>query len=141
MNEQMKSEIRSLVEDAKNVYVSSVDEDGYPNTKAMLSLQRDGLGIHYFSTNLSSKRAAQFKRNPKACVYYCDEPSFRGLLLTGMMEVCDDTYHKELLWREGFERYYSKGVTDDDYVVYKFTAEKGRYFPGSTDTFAIEELL
>jgi len=141
MNEQMKSEIRSLVENAKNVYVSSVDENGYPNTKAMLSLQRDGLGIHYFSTNLSSKRAAQFKRNPKACVYYCDEPSFRGLMLVGLMEVCDDAYHKELLWREGFERYYSKGVTDDDYVVYKFTAEGGRYFPGSADTFEIEELL
>jgi hypothetical protein len=40
----------------------------------------------------------------------------------------------------GFERYYSKGVTDDDYCVNRFTAEKGRYFPGSSETFDIEEL-
>jgi len=60
---------------------------------------------------------------------------------TDIMEVCTDTYHKELLWREGFERYYPKGVTDEDYCVYKFIAEKGRYFPGSSETFDIKELL
>lgn len=141
MTEQIKKEITSLVENAKNVYVSSVGENGYPNTKAMLSLQRDGLGVHYFSTNVSSKRASQFKLNPKACIYYCDEPAFHGLMFIGTMEVCTDAYHKELLWREGFERYYSKGVTDDDYCVYKFTAKEGRYYPGSSKTFSIEELL
>jgi general stress protein 26 len=141
MTEQIKREINSLVENAKNVYVSSVDEIGYPNTKAMLSLQRDGLGVHYFSTNVSSKRASQFKLNPKACIYYCDEPAYHGLMLIGTMEVHTDAYHKELLWREGFERYYSKGVTDDDYCVFKFTAKEGRYYPGSSKTFSIEELL
>lgn len=29
MNEQLKQKINSLVENAKNVYVSSVDENGY----------------------------------------------------------------------------------------------------------------
>ena len=141
MTELIKKEINALVENAKNVYVSSVDENGYPNTKAMLSLQRDGLGIHYFSTNVSSKRVAQFMKNPKACIYYCDEPAYHGLMLTGTMQVCTDSYHKELLWREGFECYYPKGVTDDDYCVFKFTAEKGRYYPGSRETFEIRELL
>ncbi len=141
MNDKIKNEIKALVENVKNVYVSSVDENGYPNTKAMMSLQRDGMAIHYFSTNLSSKRVAQFKANPKACVYYCDEPAFQGLMLTGTIEVCTDAHHKELLWRDGFEMYYPKGVTDDDYCIYKFTAEKCRYYPGSSDTFDIEELL
>ena len=48
MTDNKKKEIRSLVENAKNVYVSSVDEMGYPNIKAMLALQHDGLFIHYF---------------------------------------------------------------------------------------------
>ncbi len=141
MNEAMKQELASLMEQAKTVYLSSVDEYGYPNTKAMFSLQRDGFGVHYFSTNLSSKRAAQFQSNPKACIYYCNESNFQGLLLTGIMELCTDAYHKELLWRDGFERYYPQGAADEDYVVFKFTAEQGRYYPGSTQTFAIEELL
>ena len=141
MDEQVKKEIYSLVEKAKNVFVSSVDENGFPNTKAMFSLERDGIGVHYFSTNVSSRRVAQFKANPNACIYYCDESAFRGLMLIGTMEICTDMYHKERLWRDGFEWYYPKGVTDDDYCVYKFTAIKGRYFPALPETFNIEELL
>ena len=141
MTEQMKKEIGKLLENSKNVYVSSVDENGYPNTKAMFSLQHDGLEIHYFSTNQSSKRTAQFKLNPKACIYYCDEPAIRGLMLIGAMEVCTDKYHRELLWREGFEQYYPQGVTDEDYCVFKFTAQEGTYWHGSNETFYIKELL
>lgn len=141
MNRQMKEEIKSLIEKAKNAYVSSVDENGYPNTKAMFALHHDGLGVHYFSTNLSSMRASQFKLNPKACIYFCNEKTYQGIMLIGKMEICTDRYHKELLWREGFERYYPKGVLDEDYCVFKFTAEKGRYYPGSSKTFDIKELL
>lgn len=141
MTEQLKKEISLLIENAKNVYVSSVDENGYPNTKAMFSLQRDGLGVHYFSTNLSSMRASQFKLNPKASIYFSNEEMHHGIMLIGTMEICTDAYHRELLWREGFERYYPNGVTDDDYCVYKFTAEKGRHFPSSKETFDIKELL
>ena len=142
MTEQMKREINSLVENAANVYVSSIDENGYPNTKAMLSLQRDGLGLHYFSTNLSSQRVPQFRSNPKACIYYCDEAAYRGLMFVSTMAVCTDAYHKKLLWREGFERYYAGGVTDEDYCVLKFTAETGRvYHALAHETFDIKELL
>lgn len=38
MTEQMKNQITALVEDAKIAYVSSIDETGYPNVKAMLSM-------------------------------------------------------------------------------------------------------
>lgn len=141
MTEEMKQEIFTLVENANNVFVSSIDENGFPNTKAMFSLQRDDMSIHYFSTNLSSQRAAQFKANPKACIYFCNEPAFRALMLIGTIEVCTDVYHKKLLWREGFERYYPGGVEDDDYCVYKFTATKGKFYPGSPNMFDIKELL
>ncbi|NLO40968.1 MAG: pyridoxamine 5'-phosphate oxidase family protein [Ruminiclostridium sp.] len=141
MTEQMKQEITDLIDKAKVVYVSSIDENGYPNTKAVLSLQHDGLRIHYISTNFSTRRVSQFKANPKACIYYCDELSYQGFMLTGTIEICTDPYHKELLWREGFEVYYPKGVTDDDYCVLKFTADKGRYYPGSLQTFDISELV
>ena len=44
-----------------------------------------------------------------------------------------------MIWQEGDERYYSKGVTDPDYCVLKFTAETGRYYSNfSSETFEIE---
>lgn len=64
MNEQMKKEINSLVENAKNVYISSVDENGYPNTKAMFSLQRDGFGRPSFFSQSIFKKSGTIQTEP-----------------------------------------------------------------------------
>lgn len=130
MNNKLLPEIKNLVESAKIAYISSVDKSGYPNTKAMLALQHDDLFIHYFSTNLSAKRTIQYKENSKCCVYFCDEEQFKGLMLVGNIEICTDKEHKTMLWREGFEVYYPKGIEDEDYCVLKFTAFKGNYYHG-----------
>lgn len=39
-----------------------------------------------------------------------------------------DSGSKEMIWRDGDTMYYSKGVTDPDYCVLKFTAQSGRYY-------------
>ncbi len=36
--------------------------------------------------------------------------------------------YKELLWNEGDEKYYPKGVEDEDYCVLEFIAETGRFY-------------
>ena len=43
-------------------------------------------------------------------------------------DVVEDSVSKEMIWREGNTMYYSKGVTDPDYGVLRFTAESGRYY-------------
>lgn len=140
MNEKKKNEITNLMKNSKIAYVSSVDKDGYPNTKAMLYLQYEGIEAHYFSTNLSAKRTQRFMEEPRACVYFCDEAGFKGLMLTGQMEVCRDKAHREKLWRDGFEMYYPKGIDDEDYCVLKFTPDKGNYYHGlENEAFMIEE--
>ena len=45
---------------------------------------------------------------------------------------------KEMIWRDGDTTYYSKGVTDPDYCVLKFTARTGRYYSNfSSENFGI----
>lgn len=139
----IKSEIRKLRENAQVAYIASVNEDGFPQIKGMLCLEHDSMKVHYFSTNTSSKRVAQFLKNPKASVYYVDDTKdqYKGALFTGTMEVCTDHETKALLWREGFEMYYPKGVDDEDYCVYKFTAETVNYYYGlSNATLSADEL-
>lgn len=109
--------------------ISSVDEDGFPNTKAMLPpRKREGIKHIYFTTNTSSMRVSQYTNNPKACIYFCDKRFFRGVMLTGIMEVLKDNASKEMIWRDGDEMYYPEGVEDPDYCVLKFTANKGRFY-------------
>lgn len=145
MNKELKSEITCLVESAEIAILSSVDENGFPNTKGVLALQHDDLFTHYFSTNFSAKRTQQFLKNPKACVYFCDAANrdYKGLMLVGTMRVCTDKKHKTMLWREGFEIYYPDGgVESNDYCVLEFTAERANYYHGlSNTTFSAEEFL
>lgn len=56
------------------------------------------------------------------------------------MEVLVDQEHKDRIWREGDTMYYSKGVTDPDYCVLKFTAMRGRFYGNlKKEDFLIEE--
>jgi len=110
-------------------FISSTDDEGFPNTKAMLPpRKRDGISVFYFTTNTSSMRVSQYRKNPKACIYFCDKRFFRGVMLKGTVEVLEDAASKEMIWREGDTLYYPKGVTDPDYCVLKFTAQSGRYY-------------
>lgn len=128
MRDEVKT-IGNIIDKQSICYISSVDEEGFPNTKAMLKpRKRDGIKHIYFSTNTSSMRVTQFRENPKACVYFCDKRFFRGVMLTGVIEVLEDSAHKEMLWEDGDTIYYPLGVTDLDYCVLKFTSIKGRYY-------------
>ena len=121
--------IGNLIDKTSTSIISSVDKDGFPNTKAMLKVRkREGLKHFYFSTNTSSMRVNQYQDNPKACIYFYDKRFFKGVMLIGNMEVLQDNETKESIWKFGDTIYYKKGVTDPDYCVLKFTAIKGRYY-------------
>lgn len=121
--------IGNLIDKQSVAFISSIDVEGFPNTKAMLApRKRMGISTFYFTTNTSSMRVAQYRKNPKACVYFCDKRFFRGVMLRGTVEVLEDSATKELIWQDGDTMYYSQGVTDPDYCVLKFTAQQGRYY-------------
>lgn len=127
--------------DKQNVsFIGSVDGEGFPNMKAMLQpRKREGIKTIYFTTNTSSMRVSQYRKNNRACVYFCDKRFYRGVMLRGTMEVLTDSANKEMIWREGDTMYYPEGVTDPDYCVLKFTAFDGRYYSNfKSESFSVE---
>lgn len=121
--------IGNLIDKRSVSFIGSVDEDGFPNMKAMLPpRKREGIREFWFTTNTSSKRVIQYRANPSACIYFFDKRFFCGVMLKGKMEVLTDAASKESIWRAGDERYYSNGVTDEDYCVLRFTAQNGRFY-------------
>jgi general stress protein 26 len=103
-------------------------DNGYPNIKAMIKMENEGLNKIWFSTNTSSRRVGQLVRNSKASVYFVDFDQWMGLMLVGDVEVLQDKESKQRLWREGFEKYYPLGVADPDYSALRFTAQWGNYY-------------
>ena len=132
--------ISKLIDKQGVSFIGSVDEEGFPNMKAMLPpRKREGIKQFYFTTNTSSMRVRQYRENPKASVYFCDRRYFRGVMLIGTMEVLETQDVKEMIWREGDTMYYPLGVTDPDYCVLRFTAQTGRYYDNfKSENFVVE---
>jgi general stress protein 26 len=121
--------IGNLIDKQGVAFIASVDGEGFPNMKAMLPpRKREGIREFWFTTNTSSIRVSQYRKNTAACIYFYDKRFFRGVMLKGKMEVLEDAESKEAIWRDGDTTYYPKGVTDPDYCVLKFTAKTGRYY-------------
>ena len=56
--------IENFIDKQKVAFICSVDDENYPNVKAMLKpRKRIGLKEFYFSTNTSSMRVKQYKDN------------------------------------------------------------------------------
>ncbi|MDF2872294.1 MAG: hypothetical protein K0R05_3869 [Anaerocolumna sp.] len=141
MEKEVRESIIKLIENSRDAIVSSIDEAGYPNAKAMFRLKNEGLETFWFSTNTSSIRVSHWAACSKASIYFLDAEGFHGLMLTGEMEVCSDAETKLAFWKQGDEMYYSKGPTDPDYSILKFTAAKGNYYHGlRRHLFSIEEV-
>lgn len=121
--------IGGMIDKAGTCFISYVDEDGFPVTKAMLPpRERNGIKELWFSTNTSSNKVKSFRRNNKAGVYFMDRRFFRGVSLSGTVEVLETAEAKMRIWREGDTLYYKEGVNDPDYCVLRFTASRGSYY-------------
>ncbi len=139
-----KEQIVTFIQKQRVAFIASVDEDGFPNMKAMFVPRKIEGDCFYFSTNTSSMRSRQFMENPKASIYFFNKGRFRyeSIMLMGTMEVLQDAEIKKEIWQTGDTMYYKEGVTDPDYCVLKFTAVKGRHYCDlKSESFNIADLL
>ncbi len=131
-----------LMEIAEAAYVTTIDPNGFPHTRAMFNLRRqeqfpelfDLFKKHgddfliYFTTNTSSGKIAHIKKNPKISVYYCKPNEWRGLMLGGEVEIVTDKAIKEAIWQKGWEMYYPGGPHDPDHTVLCLHPVFARYY-------------
>ncbi len=121
--------IGRLIDKQKVSFISSVDSEGFPNTKAMLPpCEREGIKVFYWHTNSPSMKVRQYRNNPNACIYFCDKRFFRGVMLKGTMEVLEDEEIRTKLWKNSYSMYYKGGKDGGDFIILKFTAESGRFY-------------
>lgn len=138
-----KEQIIEFIQKQKVAFIASVDEQGFPNMKAMFVPRKIDGNSFYFTTNTSSLRSQQYMKNPKASIYFFNKGRFRyeGIMLIGTMEVLQDSATKQEIWQPGDTMYYKQGVSDPDYCVLKFTAMKGRHYCDlKTESFEFENL-
>jgi general stress protein 26 len=127
-----------LIESSKVAYLTTVDRDGLPQTRAVFNLkckdmfpllmslfrEQDNNFVLYFTTNTSSEKIAQIKGNKRVCVYFCQPEEIHGVMLSGEIEIVNDSQFKNALWQDGWERFYPAGPGDPDYSILQFKPAK-----------------
>ena len=122
----MNDHIKRLLN--KKIAFAGSESGGNPYIKAMLVSRREDENIFYFDSNNGSEHVAQWKENPAACIYFYDKPIYRGVMLSGTMEIINDMEMKKRYWKPSMNMIYKGGMTDPDYCILKFTAVIGKYY-------------
>lgn len=132
---------REIVERSKFAYLTTINEQGEPETRAMLNLYnreqypslQNGLPFPpyeiYMTTNTSSEKMEHIIHNSKSCVYFIIESDWQGVMLNGKIEIVTDPEKKKMIWQDDWIRYYpgDKGYRNSDYSILKLVA---RYIKG-----------
>ena len=121
-------ELMELVNRSLFATIGYTDEEGRQNVRRVFCVWHKGLGRHLISTNTSSSHIRSLLRDNNVCLYFSDDSRFEGLCLYGKAVVHMERKYKELLWNEGDEKYYPKGVDDEDYCILEIVAEGGRFY-------------
>ena len=121
-------EIMNLIDRSLFAEIGYTDEEGRQNIRKTFCVWHKGLGGHLISTNTSSSHIKTLLKNDNVCIYFSDDAAFEGICLYGKAVVHFDREFKQLLWNEGDEKYYPKGIDDEDYCILEIVAETGRYY-------------
>ncbi len=121
-------EIMDLIDRSLFAEIGYTDESGRQNIRKTFCVWHKGLGGHLISTNTSSSHIKNLLKNDNVCIYFSDDKTFEGVCFFGKAVVHFDRKYKELLWNDGDEKYYPKGIDDEDYCILEIAAESGRYY-------------
>ena len=131
----------------QEVYLSTVDSDGFPQARVMGNLRHkeqcriaeelfDGHDedfLIYMLTGHSSDKMQQIRANSKVSVYFCNSAEFHTLLLVGNGEEIDDPVLKKRIWQDEWKIHWPGGAEDPGFIMLKLLPElaKGWYKEGA----------
>ncbi|MFX0055129.1 MAG: pyridoxamine 5'-phosphate oxidase family protein [Promethearchaeota archaeon] len=149
--DELRQLCKRLLNEAWPAYLTTIDRNGFPQTRAMFNLRNrekfpkleslfsnhDDEFYVIFSTNTSSTKIEDIKANPNAAVYYCLPDESRGAMMGGTLEIVENLDTKQAIWHDGWERYYPAGYDDPDHTVLRFHGRMAKGWNQSR-TFQIE---
>lgn len=133
----------ALTKRAKFVYVTTVDETGFPETRVMFNLlkvrakplssgpaavKRDF--ANYLGTNTSSKKVAQMRKDDRVCLYYSDNAKYEGCMVRGRVVEVTDAAVRKGVWTPSWMMYYHGGLDGGDFSLLAFEPETVKYYHG-----------
>jgi len=137
-----------LMEASHPAYLTTIDSEGFPHTRAMnnfrnksqrpdlVSLFRDHQEdfLIIFSTNTSSTKVKHVRENAKVSVYYSNPEKWQGVMFGGKIEIVPGVELKRAIWKDGMEKYYPSGYDDPDHTILRLRPQMAKGWDGQKFT-------
>jgi general stress protein 26 len=137
-------ELMEIVQDA---YLSTIDGNGFPQTRVMGNLrnkeqcriaeklfaEHNEDFLIYMLTGHSSDKMRQIRANSRVSVYFCNSAQFHTLLFVGKTEEIDDLDLKKRIWQDEWKIHWPGGPEDPEFIMLKLLPAwaKGWYKEGA----------
>jgi len=148
LSKDIAQALKRLVAEQDFICLSTVNQDGMPETRAMINLASPKLFPNlqgyfaderfsaYFSTNTSSEKMKHIAGQSNASVYYYNEKTIEGLSFFGQLTIVTDKETKKGFWQDDWTMFYPEGVEDPSYTLLKFTPRIYKYYNGKGEFFS-----
>jgi len=137
---EIRQECLKLLDTVNAVYLGTIDENGFPQTRMMSNLRSEGECkvakqlfdghdedfLIYMITGNSSDKMKQIRANPKVSAYYADAVAFHTLMLMGNAQEVDDLELKKMLWQDEWKVHWPAGPEDPEFIILKLLPDSAK---------------
>lgn len=131
----VKLQVRRIMHEfhrkAEAAYLTTIDEQGFPHTRAMVNLRNDQAFplaaplfqgheqdfMTWFSTVRGFEKLRHIERNHRVSVFYCHPQEWCSLLLKGVIQVVYDDEIRKNIWHDDWYEIFPSGILDPRQVV------------------------
>ena len=117
---------QKLLDDPSQLFIlSTLTEDGYPDSRLMGNICEKTLKEVYFTCRTGTRKINQIKQNAMASVYFNKDNE--TVWLYGKATVTTEESIRRKIWNDRMLSIYPNGAESPNLVVIRFVPEKLRY--------------
>ncbi len=120
-NQEALTQARETIGKSPFTSFATVDENGCPQSRAMMAAAVDDDLTVYYITSRQSAKCAQIKANPMASSLWTEvvEPmsNWHSVLVKGKAVVSDDKALRDKFWMEQLRGFFPGGADDPNFVI------------------------
>jgi len=110
----------------------TLGEDGFPDSRPMDLVERDGRTL-WFPTSLTSRKVREIGAHPKVTVLFVDTDRFHYAVFQGIAHIVDDPERRARVWREEWRDDWPQGPRDPDYILLRVDGVRGHVLRGPAE--------
>ena len=110
----------------------TLGEDGFPDSRPMDLVERDGRTL-WFPTSLTSRKVREIGAHLKVTVLFVDTDRFHYAVFQGIAHIVDDPERRARVWREEWRDDWPQGPRDPDYILLRVDGVRGHVLRGPAE--------